>query len=191
MHVRPPVAVGTVDDEPGLVERARTDPVAFETLYRRYVGAIHAFAYRRTRSQAVAEDVTAATFERAWRALPTFSWRGSGFRAWLFRIAANELADHFRRERAASRLTEHQRHDLEAVSRAARFQNDDEDDVAEVLVVLGSLNPRYQQAISLRFLAGLSHEEAAAAMGCSKPMMAVTLHRALRALQRAMRARRK
>jgi len=43
-------------------------------------------------------------------------------------------------------------------------------------------------AISLRYLAGLTHDEAAQAMGCSKAVMAVTLHRATAALRRAMQA---
>jgi RNA polymerase sigma factor (sigma-70 family) len=55
-----------------------------------------------------------------------------------------------------------------------------------VLSALDTLNPRYQQAISLRYLSGLSHAEAALAMGCSKPVMAVTLHRALGALRRTL-----
>src|SRR5206468_10531293 len=57
-----------------------------------------------------------------------------------------------------------------------------------VRVALATLRPRYQDAISLRYLAGLSHEQAAEAMGCSKPVMAVTLHRALAALRRTLEA---
>src|SRR5262245_46224802 len=48
-----------------LVERARTDPDAFAELYRRYVHAVHAFAYRRSRSMEVADEITSSTFERA------------------------------------------------------------------------------------------------------------------------------
>ena len=54
---------------------------------------------------------------------------------------------------------------------------------------LGTLRPRYQQALTLRYLAGMSADEAAAAMGCSKPVLAVTLHRALGALRRAVEGR--
>ena len=48
------------------------------------------------------------------------------------------------------------------------------------------LSPRYQEALSLRYLAGLSPDEAARAMGTSKATMAVVLHRATRALRRAL-----
>ena len=53
---------------------------------------------------------------------------------------------------------------------------------------MDTLTPRYQQALSLRYLAGLTPEEAAAAMGTSKATMAVVLHRATRALRRVLAA---
>src|SRR5690242_19734781 len=86
-----------------MVERARSDPDAFGELYRRYLPRLHAFAYRRTGDIEAAEDVTSAAFERALRNLDTFRWQSGGFGPWLFRIAANEIIDHYRRSgRAAS-----------------------------------------------------------------------------------------
>src|SRR5688500_5416801 len=66
---------------------------AFAALYRRYAQAIHAFAYRRSGSATVADDVTSSTFEAALRRMPSFRWRGGGFKAWLYRIAAAQTAD--------------------------------------------------------------------------------------------------
>ena len=56
----------------------------------------------------------------------------------------------------------------------------------EVLRVLGQLNERYQRAISLRYLSGLTPEDAAHAMGLSKATFAVVLHRAMGALRKAI-----
>ena len=80
-----------------LVARAVTDPEAFAELYRRHVDPIYRFAYRRSGSREVAEDVTSATFEKALRGLDRFEWRDGGVRAWLYRIASHELIDHHRR----------------------------------------------------------------------------------------------
>jgi len=85
-------------DDGELVARARRDPGAFSVLYRRYVGRIFTFAHRRTWTREAAEDVTAATFERAYRHLDRFDTEGAGFGPWLYRIASNELVDHYRRE---------------------------------------------------------------------------------------------
>ena len=169
-----------------LVVRARRDPGAFGVLYRRYAERIYAFAHRRTWSPEAAEDVTAATFERAYRHLDRFDVDGSGFGPWLYRIAANELVDHYRREgrsktrrgqRALRALADEPTHDdHSAIER--------EDDVERMLAAMSTLRPRYQQVLTLRYLSGMSTDDAAAAMDCSKAVLAVTLHRALGALRR-------
>jgi RNA polymerase sigma-70 factor (ECF subfamily) len=179
-----PVAVADGD----LVVRARREPASFEELYRRYRDRIYSFAYHRTWTPEAAEDVTAATFERAYRHLDRFDTQGAGFGPWLYRIAANELVDHYRREgrsrsprgQQALRVLadDHSVDDLDAIER--------EDDVRRMLAALATLRPRYQEALSLRYLMGLSADDAAEAMGCSKPVLAVTLHRALGALRRAV-----
>jgi RNA polymerase sigma-70 factor (ECF subfamily) len=57
-------------DEASLVERARHDPAAFGALYDCYIERIYAYAARETGDTALAEDVTAATFEKALRQIP-------------------------------------------------------------------------------------------------------------------------
>jgi RNA polymerase sigma-70 factor, ECF subfamily len=175
-------------DERALVVSARHDPAAFGALYRQYADRIYAYAYRRTWTREAAEDVTAATFERALRHLEHFDADGAGFGPWLFRIAANELIDHYRRE-GRSR-TERGQRGLHVLADEAVEDDVDgierDDEVREMIDALGTLRPRYQRALSLRYLAGLSADEAAHAMGCSKPVLAVTLHRALSALRRAV-----
>lgn len=175
-------------DERSLVERARADPSAFAELYRRYLPRVHAFAYRRTGVAEVAEDITSAAFERALRNLGSFRWQAGGFGPWLFRIVANELADHYRRSaRAASPRTAGAADRLHAeVPRDPADELDARDSVTELLAAMDTLNPRYQRALELRFLAGLTPDEAAAALGTSKATMAVVVHRALRALRRAL-----
>ena len=84
--------------ERDLAERARVDIDAFAELYRHYLPKIHAFAWRRTGNRQAAEDICAATFEAALKGIASFQWRSGGFGAWLYRIAANQVTDHHRRE---------------------------------------------------------------------------------------------
>ena len=170
-----------------LVERAQDDADAFAALYRRFLAPVYGFAFRRSGSREVAEEVTSATFERVWRRLPEFEWKGGGFEPWLFRIAAVEVAAYYRKQQRSDRP----RAQLALREYALGSGADDGDgdggtDLTALRRALAALRPRYQEAISLRYLAGLSHEEAAEAMGCSKAVMAVTLHRATAALRRAM-----
>jgi RNA polymerase sigma-70 factor (ECF subfamily) len=177
------------DDDRRLAERAKdADTDAFAELYRRYVDRIHAFAWYRTRSREAAEDITSAAFERAWRAMPRFEWRGGGFRPWLFRIAATETAGWHRHRGRANRLVERVGADPSFDEAAGPVLVGVDGRIDEVVAAVGTLRARYQEVITLRYLSGLSADEAAEVMGCSKATLAVTLHRAMNALRRTVGA---
>jgi RNA polymerase sigma factor (sigma-70 family) len=78
----------------------------FSQLYERYFDRVYAFALTRTGERTAAEDVTAETFRQALENLSRFEWRGVPFSAWLFRIAANAAADHFKRAAREQALPE-------------------------------------------------------------------------------------
>ena len=170
------VKLGVVDgnrdaeDERALVERARAEPAAFAELYQRYLPRVYAFAYRRTGVVEAAEDITSAAFERALRNLGAFHWQPGGFGPWLFRIVSNELVNQYRDTgRAASprgRAAADRLHGTPSGDPAELVGARDE--VQGVLAVMDRLSPRYQQALSLRYLSGLTSDEAAAALGTSK-----------------------
>ena len=175
-------------DELTLVERARTDRDAFAELYRLYLPRIYTFAYRRCGSRPLAEDVTAATFEEALRSLPP-SWPKVAGSA----PGCSGSPPRDRRPLPGRRAGPGPGGPPGLTLLAVPSIDEDGiplpgggEDHGRLLAALGTLNPRYQKAISLRYLAGLSHAEAAEAMGTTKPVMAVTLHRALRALRRVL-----
>ena len=180
------VVVEADADDRSLAEQASRGEIdAFGVLYRRYVDRIYGFVYRRSGSADVAEEVTASTFERALRGMPAFRWQGGGFGSWLFRIAANELTSLYRtQQRSTARLAL-----LKALPDTPSPPADtallQADQVAELLDALGTLPERYQEVISLRYLAGMSHTEAAETMGLSKPALATLLYRAIGSLRKA------
>jgi RNA polymerase sigma-70 factor, ECF subfamily len=156
-------------DERELVEQARTDANAFAEIYRQHVDAIHRFAYRRCGDRELAEDVTAATFERALARLDRFRWRPGGIAPWLFRIAGNELTDHRRRQ--GRRRGDRTRRAADRMQDTVAVDDLDRADNADQLVLLRT---------------ALDHEEAARAMGVTPSLMAVLVHRATAALRRSM-----
>lgn len=198
-------AFGPADDE-RLVERAKKDADAFAELYRLYVPRIHAYAWRRTGNRDSADDITANTFEAALRALPRFRWGPQGFAPWLFRIAANQVIAHYRRESrpwsdrgqwamavmtettVADQFTDAGVGHLAALAAggAGGAPGQVQSGTDQLRQVLAKLTPRYQRAIDLRYLANLDHEAAAKAMGLAKPAFAVVLSRALKALKREL-----
>ena len=136
----------------------RSDPAAFAELYRRYLPRVHAFAYRRTGDVEAAEDITSAAFERALRNLGCVRAGGRAASApWLFRIVANELVDHYRRTGRASspRSLGGAAAGSRPTTRATRRTwSATAMPSPRLLAAMDRLSPRYQQALSLRYLAG-------------------------------------
>lgn len=84
-------------DERLLIEAAQKDPACFVELYEENFERVYAFVSRRVHSRADAEDVTAEVFHQALANMAKFEWRGAPFAAWLYRIAANAVADRWQR----------------------------------------------------------------------------------------------
>jgi len=80
-----------------LIEAAQQDPSRFAALYEIYFERVYAYVWRRLGNREAAEDVTSEVFHHALANLPRFEWRGAPFGAWLMRIAANAIADRWRR----------------------------------------------------------------------------------------------
>jgi len=85
-----------MDEERLLIEAAQRDPRRFAELYERNVERVYAFVARRVLDRHDAEDVTAEVFQHALANLSKFEWRGVPFAVWLFRIAANAMADRWK-----------------------------------------------------------------------------------------------
>lgn len=80
-----------------LIEAAQKDPRLFAELYEANFERVYAFVARRVRRREEAEDLTSDVFHQALANLGRFEWRGAPFAAWLFRIAANAIADRWKR----------------------------------------------------------------------------------------------
>jgi RNA polymerase sigma-70 factor, ECF subfamily len=80
-----------------LVEAAQKDPARFTDLYEDNFERVYAFVTRRVPNRSDAEDLTAEVFQHALANLARFEWRGVPFAAWLYRIAANAIADRWQR----------------------------------------------------------------------------------------------
>jgi len=84
-------------DERLLVEAAQGDPARFDALYELHFDRIYFFLVSRVHDRSIAEDLTSEVFHKALANLPSYEWRGTPFAAWLFRIASNAIADHYKR----------------------------------------------------------------------------------------------
>ncbi|HWP62895.1 MAG TPA: sigma-70 family RNA polymerase sigma factor [Candidatus Binatia bacterium] len=183
------------DHERELVARAAAEPAAFGELYDFYLPRVYGFVLRRLGDPAVAEDVTAATFERALAALRGGTFRNDSFGGWLYRVAANAVVDHVRRQRRLVRIvTPPSTGDMPTGERDGGEIGDDRAlaalaaalDRLELRRALLVLPEAQRRLLVLRFLDDLTTEELCAVLGCTRGALAVRLHRALRALRTAL-----
>jgi RNA polymerase sigma-70 factor (ECF subfamily) len=179
--------------ERALVARARVDAAAFGELYDFYMPRIHGFIARRVGDRAVAEDLTATTFERGLGAVRGEGFRNDAFGGWLYRVAANAVVDHVRRDRRTvplgGRATDGGPDDGDEPwvgdDRAARAFAEalDRDQLRRALL---RLPENHRRIIVLKFYDDLELDELCLMLGCSRATFAVKLHRALRALRAAL-----
>ena len=80
-----------------MIEAAQEDPSRFAELYELHFERVYAYIARRVRERSAAEELTSHVFHQALANLGKFKWRGAPFAAWLFRIAANSIADRAQR----------------------------------------------------------------------------------------------
>lgn len=160
-------------DEGALVEAARADPARFLDLYDRHFLRVYVYVLRRVRNRTDAEDVTSEVFQRALANLHRYEWRGIPFVAWLYRIAAHEVAD--------------RRLDSARVAGAAPPDRGSADLDLERHVALFELVDRLpadqRRVIELRFGEGRSIHEVAEALGRSDGAVKQLQRRALERLR--------
>jgi RNA polymerase sigma-70 factor (ECF subfamily) len=141
----------------------------------------------RVGDETLAEELTAATFAQAFAKRHQLR-NVAAFPGWLFRIAHNELAQHFRRR--ANRGTVAVDFDFLAALPAPDLQPDEviarQQQGQVMLRALLTLPPREQEMLDLKFVAGLSNIQVAEATGLTPSNVGVIIFRALRKLRAAM-----
>ena len=151
------------ESEHDLVLRSREgDAQAFAALVRAHQRMIHSVTFRMTGSLGDAEDVAQETFIQAYQQLAQF--RGDApFGAWLRRIAINRCLNWRQRDVRRARLHEEWSHE-QSVAGASTGP----DLSRHVQDALARLSPKQRAAVVLTTYEGLSHAEAAKALGCSE-----------------------
>lgn len=164
------------------------DDDAFRQIVTTHQTAAYRTAWLITRSEEDARDATQDAFLKAYRALARFD-RHRPLRPWLMQIVANEARNRVRANRRHADL------ELRIVARDVHEPEPSPLDVAagrethdELLAAVNTLPEDQRAVIGLRYFAGLSEEETAAALGVP-PGTAKSRHsRALAALRARLEA---
>jgi RNA polymerase sigma-70 factor (ECF subfamily) len=178
--VQNPAASSGAEFVQGLIAH---DPAAWQEVFENHFQGIFRLAYARTMDRAAAEDIAAEVFAEAFRGIKRYEYRGLPFRAWLYRIASNTIADHLktRSRRPAVSLAE-----VEDLLPAAE---EDIEGRADLVAAIGTLPVPQQRVLLLRFVNFMSLQEVAQVMGKSLGAIKQLQFRAVAALREKLVAR--
>lgn len=172
------------DEDETLVSAAQTDPEAAGRLYDKYYREILGYIYHCTVDRAATEDLTSDVFLAAFRHLRRFRWRQIPFRAWLYRIATNEVRTYYRRQKRA-RATSLRRGNRASGSPAPATDESTADAEEHRLLhkALLELRLKYRTVIILRYFENKTIAEISNTTGRKEGTIRCQLHRGLAQLQ--------
>ena len=156
----------------------------FDALYRESRDDVFAYAATLLRDGAAAEDVTASSFERAYKKRSRFDARRGSPRAWLFGIVRNAALDELRRRKRALTATLPHPPSEPGPDEAAELAAERD----AVRAALATLAARDREVIALKFHADLSNAEIADVLGVSVTNAGTLLSRAMTKLREAVDA---
>ena len=168
------------EQELGEIGSAVADPRRFAVLYERYFADIFRFLLRRCSDRDLCNDLTQETFLKALLALPRYQHRGLPFRAWLYRIALNELRMHWRKRKEV--LIDLSYKQVAGLSEEMGLMGEDED-MRRLALALGKLDEERGQLIHLRYMDGLSFAEIGQVIGVAEDAAKMRVHRILQTLR--------
>lgn len=188
-NVKKRLTEAELEAERRAIAAAQANPRHFGVLYNQYYEVIFRFLYARTVNEALSGDLCAQVFMKALQNLPKFTYRGVPFSAWLFRIASNELAQYYRREKKQRVVT--------LDTGALHFLEVEEDTGAQdkttlehrlhtLKEVIQTLKENEVQLLELRFFEQRAFKEVADILGITENNAKVRTYRLLQKIKKRM-----
>lgn len=185
-----PGELGTIELEPEVaIEKARAgDETAVIVLFRSFNPPL--IRYLRHQIPYEYEDIASETWLSIAKGIGEFEGGPADFRAWMFAIARNKMADHYRSKGKAQLALERQRRRFATRSSAddqtatPALSNVSAQDAIEALTA--KLPKHHAEVLLLRIVADLSVEEVAKLIGKSPEAVRVIQHRALGTLVKTL-----
>ena len=188
--------------EKELIRLAKTNPRVFGELYDAHYPRVFGYLYRITGDHALADDIAAETFLKAFVHIGTFRWRGISISSWFFRIAVNELNQYFRKKNySPERLTDllacdganalesvdwPNRHALRHESNEITRRIDEHEEFEHIRRLLNTLPAKYRQVIALRFFEELPIRDISEILGKKEGTVKSLLSRGLGKLKKML-----
>jgi len=169
-----------LENEKELVNLARDDDQAFEQLYNHYFPKIYGYVFKRVGHHETAEDIVSKTFTKVFLNLKDYEHKGFTFGAWVYKIATNNLIDHYRSSSKKKDVVDIENiAEPEAPGMGIDEQVDQHQKSDHVRQLLKELPEKDQQIVSLKYFAEMSGVEIAGVLEITENNARVKLSRAL------------
>ena len=154
--------------------------IDWEAVYTVEMPRIFNYFWYRIGDAELAEDLTATTFEKAWRARARYRTKRAAFSTWLHTIARNVASDYFRRQHGTQPLDElHAQPDAQSPAALA----EQHDEAARLTCLLAALPARERELIALKYGAGLNNREIAKMTTLTESNVGTVLNRVVSKLR--------
>src|SRR4051795_5123100 len=191
--LRDAIYAPSCDDRPRLASMSGVNAVAsslasplfggrpgFAEVAAEQLDAVYRYLVYLTGDRSAAEDLTAETFEKAFRSWRRFDPRRGSSRTWLCRIARSVAVDWYRAETRRRRREDTYARDVSPIEEFG-------DGLPGPLeAALRELSPAEREVVALRVLLELDGPSAARVLGISQTAVSTRLSRALRRLEERM-----
>lgn len=157
-----------------------TEAIAWERVYAEELPRIYNFFRYRVGDERSAEDLTATTFEKAWRARGRYQHDRSAFSTWLYTIACNVAADHFRHNHSELSLDDIRQ---QPAQHWPGDQIERQEEFARLSALLAHLSDRERELLALKYGADLNNRVIARLTGLSESNVGTILHRVITQLR--------
>lgn len=172
-----------LDEDQILVSAARYDTQAAGRLFDKYYGEIFGYIYHCSLDTHTAEDLTSNVFLSAFRHLGRYKLRQIPFRAWLYRIATNEVRMYWRKQKRI-KIVSLQTDNAEYVAEQSAGDRLAETEQYRLLYkALRELKLKYRTIIILRYFEGKKISEICEITTTKEGTVKAQLHRGLARLQ--------
>ena len=159
---------------------ALSEEIDWEAAYREYLPRVYNFFRYRVGDRALAEDLTAAAFEKAWRGRSRFRRDLGAFSTWLFTIARNVAIDYFRRtEQDVPLEIDDERADPASLEETVQRNHD----AARLNTLISQLSMRERELVAFKYGAGLNNREIARLTRLSESNVGIILFRVVQKLR--------
>jgi RNA polymerase sigma-70 factor (ECF subfamily) len=175
------------DRERTTVDRARTgDQQALGDIYDWYMPRVYRYVVARVGNPAEAEDLTEEVFLKMLGAIGDFRWREVPFSSWIFRIAHNCVATHYRRSAQRGGIASELSEDIVDGRPDMAMAVEERITMDEVRRASQMLPDAQREVIALRFAVGLSIADTAKALGKREGNVKALQHKAVAKLQKML-----